>query len=119
MADDNDLNRKKLPGAKDQGDGSDGKHSSSAPPAKAKFTAKNDDSDDGWGRERSGNTPVHKTKGSWKFSRRILAAPPPPELAPDEQLYYIDRSGSSKRGREEAEDKQAKVGKDSDHKKRD
>ena len=64
MADDNDLNRKKLPDTKDQGGGSDGERSSSAPPAKAKPAVKNDDSDDGWGRDRSESTPVYKTKGS-------------------------------------------------------
>ena len=133
MEDDKERNRKKLPGAKVQGDGGDGKCSSAAPPAKAGSTVKDDDSDDGWGRDRSKSTQVYKTKGSWKFARRTLAAPLPADLLPSEQLFCIDREGrkeaaptdsvhgtvnGTKRGREEEEHMQAKGGKDTDQKKR-
>ena len=136
MEDDKERNRKKLPGAKVQGGGGDGKCSSAAPPAKAGSNVKDDVSDDGrgknrsdddsddgwgddgWGRKRSGSTRVYKTKGSWKFARRTLAAPMPVELLPPEQLFGIDREGrkeaapidsvdgtvsGTKRGREEEE----------------
>jgi len=151
MEDDKERNRKKLPGAKVQGGGGDGKCSSAAPPAKAGSNVKDDvgddgrgknrsddDSDDGWGddgwgKKRSGSTRVYKTKGSWKFARRTLAAPMPVELLPPEQLFCIDREGrkeaapidsvdgtvsGTKRGREEEEHMQAKGGKDTDQKKR-
>ena len=151
MEDDKERNRKKLPGAKVQGGGGDGKCSSAAPPAKAGSNVKDDvgddgrgknrsddDSDDGWGddgwgKKRSGSTRVYKTKGSWKFARRTLAAPLPADLLPSEQLFCIDREGrkeaaptdsvhatvsGTKRGREEEEHMQAKGGKDTDQKKR-
>ena len=132
MADTNDPNRKKLPGAKDQGDGndSDGKKDSLALESIA-----DDDSNDGWGRKRSGDATVYKTKGSWKYARRTLMASIPAKQLNDENLFQIDRSpadgeaidGSAEAdidstpgaAGEEVEGKQAKGGKDQDSKKGD
>ena len=140
MADTNDPNRKKLPGAKDQGDGkeSDGEKES---PALKSNADDDDDSNDGWGRKRGGGGRVFRTKGTWKFARRTLMSDIPASVLmgaaeyanlPDKQLYKIDRSGEAIDGsaeadidstagaaEEEGEGKQAKGGKDDDSKKGD
>ena len=140
MVDDNDLNLKKLPDAKYQGDGSDGRRSkeSPAPPAEAKSTVMGDDNNDGWGKDRTKKTPVIKAKGSWKYRRGPITTPL--KFIPDDKFFCIDRSGAhgkgsdsrkeaatdpahgpvsgAKRGREGAEHAQAKGGDDADHKKR-
>ena len=117
MADTHEPNRKKLPSAKDQGDGkgSDGEKDTLALKSIA-----GDDSGDGWGRKRGGSERVFKTKGTWKFARRTLMGPIPASVLmdareytelPDKQLYQIDRSGEAI--------EQAKGGKDRDSKKGD
>ena len=137
MADDNDLDLKKLPVAKYQGDGSDGKRSeeSPAPPAEAKSTVMGDDNNDGWGKDRTKNPRVIKAKGSWKYRRGPITTPL--KFIPDDKLFCIDRNGKgidsrkeattdpahdpvsgTKRGRKGAEHAQAKGEEDADCKKR-
>ena len=137
MADDNDLNLKKLPDAKYQGDGSDGRRSkeSPAPPAEAKSIMMGNDDNDGWGKDRTKNRPVIKTKGSWKRRRGPMTTPL--KFIPDDKLFCIDRNGEgigdckeavtdpvrdpvsgTKRGRKGAEHAQAKGEEDADCKKR-
>ena len=138
MADTNDPNRKKLPGAKDQGDGKESDGEKESPALKSNA---DDDSNDGWGRKRGGGGRVFRTKGTWKFARRTLMGSIPASILmdaeeytklPDKQLYQIDRSGEAIDGSaeadidstagapgEEGEGKQAVGGKDRDSKKGD
>ena len=127
MADTNDPNRKKLPGAKDQGEGKDldGEKDSLALESIA-------DSDDGWGRKRGSGSVVQKTKGSWKFARRTLATSIPAKVLNDKKLLptpSVSATGKKLEGLHadstpgaaggELEDKQAKGGKGQDSKKGD
>ena len=129
MADTNDPNRKKIPGAKDQGNGMD---SDGEKDTQALKSIADDDNDDGWGRKRGGGGRGFKTKGTWKFARRTLTGSVPASMLNAEDLYQIDRSGEAIDGSAEADTdstagaagdkvkgKQAKGGKDPDSKKGD
>ena len=130
MADANDPNRKKLPGAKDQGDRKDLDEEKDA--LALKSIADSDDGNDGWGRKRGGGAVKQKTKGTWKFARRTLATPIPAKVLKEEKLLpttsvaatgkkleglHIDSTpGTAGEG---LEGKQVKGGKDQDSRKGD